>query len=280
MFRQDRWMVAARAEADMAKKKQKEHKDGGLMVEPTQLPRQTLFGWLRGRFFAGIVIAAPIAISIGIVSWLIGEIDKRVKPLLPPILDPETYTNIAIPGVGVLVAIILLTLLGAVATNLIGRAALRLSDRILSRIPVVSNIYNAFKQLFELLASSDQNNFQEVVLVEYPKKGTWCIGFLTAKAKGELRTNLSDEHIGVFVPTTPNPTSGFLMYLHQSEVIRLEMSVEEGARMIISAGLVVPEQMPMEESEREKLTPPEASSEVPSAETASGPSSEPARADP
>lgn len=263
----------------MAKRKRKSQKEGGLMLEPTELPRQTFFGWLRGRFFAGIVIAAPIAISIGIVTWLIGEIDRRVKPLLPPILDPETYTNIAIPGVGVLVAVVLLTLLGAVATNLIGRAALRLSDRILSRIPVVSNIYNAFKQLFDLLASNEQNNFQEVVLVEYPKKGTWCIGFLTAKAKGEIRTNLSEEFVGVFVPTTPNPTSGFLMYLHKSEIIPLQMSVEEGARMIISAGLVVPEELPMDDGDREKLIP-QAETEDPSAETVPVKDSEPVRADP
>ena len=261
----------------MAKKKANPGKDHGLIVEPSP-PRQTVFGWLRGRFFAGVVIAAPIAISIGIVSWLIGEIDKRVKPLLPPILDPETYTNIAIPGVGVLVAIILLTLLGAIATNLIGRAALRLSDRILSRIPVVSNIYSAFKQLFDLLASSDQNNFQEVVLVEYPKKDTWCIAFLTAQAKGEVRSSLSGEHIGVFVPTTPNPTSGFLMYIHHSEVIRLKMSVEEGARMIISAGLVVPDDLPMEDDQREKLIPGSADA-APSAEKEPAPDSGPARAD-
>ncbi|MEM9739404.1 MAG: DUF502 domain-containing protein [Pseudomonadota bacterium] len=262
----------------MARRKSKDKKDKVLIGEPS-LPRQTIFGWLRGRFFAGVVIAAPIAISIGIVSWLIGEIDKRVKPLLPPILDPETYTNIAIPGVGVLVAVILLTLLGAIATNLIGRAALRLSDRILSRIPVVSNIYNAFKQLFELLGSSDQNNFQEVVLVEYPKKGTWCVGFLTAKAKGEIRTSLSSDYVGVFVPTTPNPTSGFLMYLHKSEIIHLQMSVEEGARMIISAGLVVPDELPMDETEREKLTPP-APNEAPSVETEPAQGSAPARVDP
>lgn len=261
----------------MAKRKPKDHHELGLMSE-SEPPRQTLFGWLRGRFFAGIVIAAPIAISISLVYWLITVIDARVKPLLPPILDPETYTNIAIPGVGVLVAVVALTLLGAVATNLIGRAALRLSDRILSRIPVVSNIYNAFKQLFELLASGEQGNFQEVVLVEYPKKGTWCIGFLTAPAKGEIKTRLSGEFRGVFVPTTPNPTSGFLMYMKSDEIIRLKMSVEEGARMIISAGLVVPDEMPMEDQEREKLIP--LPGEVPADETDPAPDPEPARADP
>lgn len=257
----------------MAKRKSKEHHELGLMAE-SEPPRQTLFGWLRGRFFAGIVIAAPIAISISIVYWLITVIDARVKPLLPPILDPETYTNIAIPGVGVLVAVVALTLLGAVATNLIGRAALRLSDRILSRIPVVSNIYNAFKQLFELLGSGEQGNFQEVVLVEYPKKGTWCLGFLTARAKGEIKSKLSLDYVGVFVPTTPNPTSGFLMYIPDSEVIHLKMTVEEGARMIISAGLVVPDEMPMEEEERAKLTPPQ--DEAPADGTDPAPDSEPA----
>lgn len=240
----------------MSKRNKRKDRDTPLMGE-TEPPKQTLFAWLRGRFFAGVVIAAPIAISVGVVYWLITVIDARVKPLLPPILDPETYTNIAIPGVGVLVAIIGLTLLGAVATNLIGRSAVSLTDRVLSRIPVVSNIYGAFKQLFDLLASNDQASFKEVVLVEYPKKGTWCIGFLTAKAKGEVRSKLGDAFTGVFVPTTPNPTSGFLMYLHTSEIIHLKMSIEEGAKMIISAGLVVPDELPMSDEDRAKLNQPE-----------------------
>lgn len=239
----------------MSKRSKEPPHEGGLIGE-TKPPRQTLFAWLRGRFFAGIVIAAPIGISIGGVAWLISYIDAQVKPLLPPILKPETYTNIAIPGFGVLVAIVGLTLLGAVATNLIGRAVLRLSDRVLSRIPVVSNIYNAFKQLFDLLGSNENANFKEVVLVEYPKRGTWCVGFLTAAAKGEIRTNLSSDYMGVFVPTTPNPTSGFLMYIQNEEIIRLKMSIEEGAKMIISGGLVVPDELPMEEEDRARLTAP------------------------
>lgn len=238
-------------------KKKKKKAEIGLSVEKP--PRQTLFAWLRGRFFAGVVIAAPIAISIGVVYWLITFLDARIKPLLPPILKPETYTNIAIPGFGVLVAIAGLTLLGAVATNLIGRSVLRLSDRLLSRIPVVSNIYSAFKQLFEILGSNQQASFKEVVLVEYPKKGTWCIGFLTARARGEVRGHLDEDFVGVFVPTTPNPTSGFLMYVHESEIKRLTMSIEEGAKMIISAGLVVPEDLgPVEiEEDQAILNPPE-----------------------
>jgi len=250
----------------MSKRKRRKDHETSLMGEP-EPPKQTLFAWLRGRFFAGVVIAAPIAISVGVVYWLITVIDARIKPLLPPILDPETYTNIAIPGVGVVVAIIGLTLLGAIATNLLGRSAVSLTDRVLSRVPVVSNIYGAFKQLFDLLASNDQASFKEVVLVEYPKKGTWCIGFLTARAKGEVRTRLGEEFTGVFVPTTPNPTSGFLMYLHKSEIIHLKMSVEDGAKMIISAGLVVPDELPMSEEDRARLNPPEPNRPTPAAET-------------
>jgi len=215
------------------------------------VPKPTLFGWLRARLIAGVVIAAPIAISVGIVYWLITVIDARVKPLLPPLLDPETYTNIAIPGVGVLVAILGLILLGAIGTNLIGRWMVQLTERLLSQIPVVSNIYGAFKQLFDILGSGDRKNFKEVVLVEYPKRGTWCLGFVSADAKGELREQLTSDFVGVFVPTTPNPTSGFLMYVNRNELKYLDMSVEDGAKLIISAGLVVPDQLPVREPGQE-----------------------------
>ncbi len=226
----------------MARKKRSDQDTHGLMPGDPP-PKPTLLGWLRSRFFAGVVIAAPIAISIGVVYWFILFMDARIKPLLPPILKPETYTNIAIPGFGVLVAVIALTFLGAVATNLIGRSLLRISDRMLSSIPVVSNLYSAFKQLFELVASNEQASFKEVVLVEYPRKGSWCIAFITARARGEVRTRLGEDFVGIFVPTTPNPTSGFLIYVAASDIIHLGMTIEEGAKMIISAGLVVPEDL-------------------------------------
>ncbi len=204
-------------------------------------PKVSLFVWLRARFFAGIIIAAPIAISVSIVYWLITLIDSKVKPLLPPLLKPETYTNIAIPGFGVLVAVILLTLIGAIGTNLIGRSILGYSDRLLSRIPVVSNLYTGLKQLFEIFGSSQQDSFKEVVMVEYPRKGIWAVGFLTAGVKGEMVSRLGEGFKGVFIPTTPNPTSGFLIFYHESDIRPLSMTVEEGAKLIFTAGLVVPE---------------------------------------
>lgn len=218
-----------------------------------------LFAWLRGRFFAGMVIAAPLAATYFILQFLITFIDDRVKPLLPPLLQPETYTNYAIPGFGVLVLIVALTVLGAVTANLVGRSLLAATDRIFSRIPIVKNVYAAIKQLTEVLANNQQASFDRCVLIEYPKKDSWCIGFVSSHAKGEIGAKLGTKKIGVFVPTSPNPTSGFLIYLEETETISLEMSVEEGAKMILTAGLVVPDYLMPEE--RKLVTEPEVRTE-------------------
>lgn len=212
---------------------------------PDKAPTQSLFAWLRGRFFAGMVIAAPIAVTFLILQFLIGEIDKRVVPLIPAALNPETYLKYAVPGFGLIVLVVFLTILGGIATNLIGRSVISVGDRILSQVPIVRSLYSAFKQLVEVFAKDNTDQFSEVVLIEYPKTGTWCLGFVSSPAKGEIGVTLGAEYLGVFVPTTPNPTSGFLMYVDAKEVIRLKMTVEEGAKMILSAGLVVPEFPPV-----------------------------------
>jgi len=206
-----------------------------------ELKKPGWLAWLRGRFFAGVFVAAPIAITVMIVLWLISVIDNRVKPLIPPALNIESYTDFAIPGFGVVVAVLLLTLLGAITTNLLGRSAVSISDRLLTRIPVVRNIYSLFKQLFDTIQSSNQASFRDMVLVEYPKRGTWALGFVTAPIKGEIKEKLPEGYMSVFVPTTPNPTSGFYMFVLKDEVIDLDMSVEDGAKMIVSVGMVVPE---------------------------------------
>lgn len=221
------------------------------ILDPGQ-KKQSLIAYLRGRFLAGIVIAAPIAITIYLVLSFIFWIDRIVKPIIPKAWNPETYIpgsvnifgseiNLGLPGLGLVVAVIMLTLLGAVGANLIGRALISAGDRFLANLPVVKNIYSLFKQLFETIASSQESSFRDMVLVEYPKKGTWCIGFVTAPIKGEVLSKLGDGMMGVFVPTTPNPTSGFYMFVPKAEVIDLEMTVEEGAKMIVSVGMVVPE---------------------------------------
>ncbi len=224
----------------MARKKKKQDNPDALHLEDVRLPKVGFFAFLRARFFAGIVIAAPIAITIWVTWSLIALIDKHVKPLIPPQLNIENYTQFAIPGFGVLVAVLAITLLGAVATNLIGRSFLRIGDRMINSIPYVRSVYRALKQIFETFANQGSNSFKEVVLIEYPKRGSWCIGFLAASAKGEVAQKLSPDHVAVFVPTTPNPTSGFLMYVPESEIKRLAMSIEDGAKLIISGGLVSP----------------------------------------
>ena len=217
-------------------------KTPGEMISDVNKPKPLgLFAWLRGRFFAGMVIAAPLAATFFILQFLITFIDNRVKPLLPPLLQPETYTNYAIPGFGVLVLVVALTILGAITANLVGRSLLRATDRILSRIPIVKNVYAAIKQLTEVLANNQQASFDRCVMVEYPKKDSWCIAFVSSHAQGEIGAKLGTSKIGVFVPTTPNPTSGFLIYVEESETIALDMTVEEGAKMILTAGLVVPD---------------------------------------
>ncbi|MBU2604870.1 MAG: DUF502 domain-containing protein [Alphaproteobacteria bacterium] len=223
--------------------RRKDHHDGLLL--PDKPHPKSLFVWLRGRFFAGMVIAAPIAVTFLILQFLISEIDKRVVPLIPAALNPETYLKYAVPGFGLIVLVVFLTILGGIATNLIGRSVIGIGDRILSQVPVVRSLYSAFKQLVEVFAKDNTDQFSEVVLIEYPKPGTWCLGFVSSPAKGEIGIALGPEFLGIFVPTTPNPTSGFLMYVEAKEIIRLKMTVEEGAKMILSAGLVVPEFPPV-----------------------------------
>lgn len=220
-----------------------------MIPDPEPAKPLGLFAWLRGRFFAGMVIAAPLAATFFILQFLITFIDSRVKPLLPPLLQPETYTNYAIPGFGVLVLVVALTVLGAITANLIGRSLLTATDRIFSRIPIVKNVYAAIKQLTEVLANNQQASFDRCVMIEYPKKDSWCIGFVSSHAKGEIGAKLGTDKIGVFVPTTPNPTSGFLIYVDPAECIEIEMTVEEGAKMILTAGLVVPDFEPKLEAE-------------------------------
>ena len=229
------------------------------ILEPGK-QKPSLISYLRGRFLAGVVIAAPITITIYLVLSFIFWIDRIVKPLIPKAWNPETYIpgsinifgneiTLGLPGLGLLVAAILLTLLGAVGANLIGRALITAGDRFLSNLPVVKNIYSLFKQLFETIASNQEPSFRDMVLIEYPKKGTWCIGFVTAPIKGEVLAKLGEGMIGVFVPTTPNPTSGFYMFAPKAELIDLGMSVEEGAKMIVSVGMVVPDYVTSEQVE-------------------------------
>jgi uncharacterized membrane protein len=219
-------------------------------AEPAAIPvppRAGLGTRIRTYFLTGLVIAAPLAITIYIVWWFIGWIDGWVKPLIPTRYNPEQYLPFAIPGLGVLAAFILITLLGFLTANLLGRSLIAYGERLLGRTPLVRSIYGGLKQMFETMLSSRTTTFNQVVLVEYPRRSLWSIAFVATAAKGEVRDILQesaapeDEIISVYVPTTPNPTSGYLLFCKRSELIDLDMTIEEAAKLVISAGLVSPE---------------------------------------
>lgn len=222
-----------------------EKPDYGL-VEVKVPAKPGLMAWLRSRLVAGMLIALPMVATFAILDFLIRMIDSWVVPILPAGLRPETYLNYAVPGFGLIILLVFLTLLGAIATNFLGKYVVDTTDRVMARVPVVRSIYSVFKQIRDVFQTGTSGQFREVVMIEYPKEGAWCIGFVAGKVKGELEAKLGPDYIGVFVPTTPNPTGGFLIYLPESKVIRLDMSLEDGAKAIISNGLVLPEWGPPE----------------------------------
>ena len=218
------------------------------MSDPAESPHSTppkplrvgLWPRLRGYFFAGMLVTAPIAITVYIALLLISFVDQRVFDLIPPVYNPETYLPFSVPGIGVVLMIVILTLIGAVAAGYLGKLLLRLSDRLLNRMPVVRSIYGVAKQIVETVVSNKSVAFREVVLIEYPRNGIWTIGFLTGRSIAQIGEAVDHEMVNVFVPTTPNPTSGFLLFLPEKDVHRLPMSVEEGIKLVISAGIVLP----------------------------------------
>ena len=206
---------------------------------PAEKPN--IMAWLRERFVAGMLIALPVVATFIILEFLINLIDSRVVPMLPPALRPETYLDYAVPGFGLIILVLFLTLLGAVATNMLGNYFVNLTDRVLTRVPVVRTVYSVFKQIRDVFQSNTADQYKEIVMVQYPKEGSWALGFVAGPAKGELAHKMGAGFISVFVPTIPNPTSGFLLYVKEEDVIRLDMTIEEGAKLILSGGLVYPD---------------------------------------
>ena len=199
---------------------------------------------LRNYFFTGLVICAPLAITAYLTWTLIQWVDGWVKPYLPDVYNPDLYLPFSVPGFGLIVAAVIITMVGFLTANLIGKSILSYGEYMLSRMPVVRNIYSALKQIFETVFKEDSDSFQSVVIVEYPRKGIWALAFVATDTLGEVQDNLgkiTGQTVSVFLPTTPNPTSGFLLFVPKDEVIELEMSVEEAAKLVISAGLVAPE---------------------------------------
>ena len=209
--------------------------------------RARLLRRLRNYFLTGIIVAAPIGITAW-VAWKIVDIaDSSITPLIPAKYNPETYLPFGIPGLGLLILLVLLTLVGFLSVNYLGRTVVRFGERMVGRMPVVRSVYSALKQIFETVLAQSSTSFREVVLVEYPRRGIWAIGLVTGVTRGQVQNTTEDDVVNIFLPTTPNPTSGFLLFVPRKDLITLDMTVEEGLKMVVSGGLVTPEDRRPEE---------------------------------
>lgn len=202
--------------------------------------RRPLFD-LRTSFLTGIIVAAPVLITAYLTITFVNFVDNNVARVLPAQYNPETYLPFSIPGIGVVIVFCGLVLLGMFTKNIVGRWVIRAGERIVAGMPVIRNIYSALKQIFETVLASTSQSFKEVVLVEYPRRGLWSLAFVVSRAKGEIQERAEDSLVNLFVPTTPNPTSGYLLFAPEKDIIKLNMSVEEGAKLVISGGLVAPD---------------------------------------
>lgn len=215
--------------------------DPRLVIQPDLL-RPTFGTRLRRYFLTGLVLAAPLAITASVTWWFVNLVDGLVRPLVPAQFWPENYLPFPVPGFGLVIALIGLTVIGFFAANLVGRTLIGAGESILNRMPVVRGLYKGVKQIFETIFSQSGTSFRKVGMVQFPQPGMWSIVFIAQEAAPEIAGKLpdGDEQIGVFLPCTPNPTTGFFFYLPRREIVEVAISVEDGAKLIMSAGLIQP----------------------------------------
>lgn len=201
---------------------------------------------LRNYFLTGLVIVGPVTLTVYIIWWFINVVDAWIKPILPHVYNPDTYLPFPVPGLGLLTGIVALTMIGALAANLLGRTLISFGELMVGRMPIVRNVYRALKQIFEsaVSASGPNASFQKVGLIEFPSKGLWSLVFVTGETTGEIPTVApggETDLLTVWVPTGIVPPTGFICFLPRRDVIFLKMSVEDAAKIIISGGMVMPD---------------------------------------
>ncbi|MCU9837495.1 DUF502 domain-containing protein [Ruegeria sp. WL0004] len=214
--------------------------------------KRSRFAGLRASFLTGIVVIAPVGLTIWLFWSLVGWVDSFVLPLVPHQFRPEQYIGINLRGVGVIFFFVFTVLVGWIAKGIIGRSLIHYAERLVNRMPVVRSVYSGIKQISETVFAQTERSFEQACLIQYPRRGIWAIGFVSTTAKGEIadKAETSGRLMSVFVPTTPNPTSGFLLYFPEEDVTILDMTVEDAAKLVISAGLVYP-------NEKDPSRPPE-----------------------
>lgn len=220
--------------------------------DPETPTRRSMFARLRANFITGLVVIAPVGLTIWLIWSVVGWIDGFVLPLVPQKYQPDRMiqdllgldrdVQINIRGIGVVIFLVFTVIIGWMAKGLIGRSFIRFAESLVERTPVVRTIYSGIKQISETVFAQSERSFEKACIIEYPRKGIWAIGFISTNTKGEIarRGNDGAPMLSIFLPTTPNPTSGFLLFVPQADVIELDMTVEEAAKLVISAGLVYP----------------------------------------
>jgi uncharacterized membrane protein len=205
----------------------------------------SFWGRLRNYFLTGLIVAGPLAITAWLIWSFVTWVDGFVRPFIPPAYRPETYLPWPVPGTGLIIAIIGLTLLGFLTANLVGRTLVGWGEGLLNRMPIVRPIYRTAKQIFETLFSKSGSSFRKVALVEFPAKGMWSLVFISQPPTGEIAERLPEgnsDYVSVFLPCTPNPTTGFFFFVHRKELIDVDVSVENAMTVLISAGMVQPDE--------------------------------------
>lgn len=194
---------------------------------------------LRKWLLAGLLVLVPVAITLSVLNWIVSLLDQTLL-ILPEAWHPDKLLGVHIPGFGVLLTLAILLIMGAAASNFIGKRLVSLGDRVVSRIPVVRSIYSSVKQVSDTVFSESGNAFRTAVLVEWPRPGVWTIAFVTGTPGGDVLNHLPGDCVSVYVPTTPNPTGGYFVMLRKSDCIELKMSVDEALKYVVSMGVVVP----------------------------------------
>ena len=197
---------------------------------------------IRSWFLTGILVMTPLLLTVYVAWAFITFVDNLVVPLVPFNYRPSNFLPFSIPGLGLIIVFIFTTLVGLLATGLFGRTLIRIWENLLNRMPVVRSVYSAIKQILETVMATQSDAFRQAVLVQYPRKDIWAIGFVTGSTKGEVGKRVDKKMVNVFMPTTPNPTSGFLLFFPEEDLIFLNMSVEDALKLVVSGGMVVPKE--------------------------------------
>jgi uncharacterized membrane protein len=200
----------------------------------------TLGKKLKKYFLTGLVVLGPLGMTVLVVQWVVGMMERLILNLLPDALHPSSLFGRYIPGFGVLATLLLVLLVGMFTTNFLGRTLVAWSERVMGKIPLIKGIYGLFRQVTDTLFSKDKGGFRKVVLVEYPRRGLWSIGFITGISEGELQQVTPHRLINVFLPTAPLPTSGFYVLVPEEDLIELQMSIDEAFKLVVSGGMVNP----------------------------------------